>query len=107
MLIMPAFSGAVALHERLSRPSILSCLASNGNTESLSFLLRLQAPSIPFLYGPLLFAAVNGTTQHKSDCVALILRHFTFKILNPGEFPFIAVEKDNICAAMIKAFKDS
>jgi hypothetical protein len=57
--------------------------------------------------GPLLFSAVNGTTQHKSDCVARILRHFEFKISAPGEFPFFAVEKDNICAAIIKAFTDS
>ena len=43
--------GAIALHERLSRPSLLSSLASKGNTESLSFLLGLHAPGIPFLIG--------------------------------------------------------
>ena len=122
--------GAIALHERLSRPSLLASMASKGNTESLSFLLRLQAPGVPFLVGrlffspyshlafgtyspwlvaagPLLFAAVNGATQHKSDCVALILRHFSSKISVPGEFPFFTVERDNICAAIIKAFADS
>ncbi len=50
---VPSFSGTVALHERLSRPSLLSSLASKGNTESLSFLLRLNAPGIPFLLGTL------------------------------------------------------
>jgi hypothetical protein len=56
--------------------------------------------------GPLLFAAVNGATQNKSDCVALVLQHFSSKIVAPGEFPFFAVENDNICSAIIKAFTD-
>jgi hypothetical protein len=50
-LTMSSISGAVALHERLSRPSLLASMAFKGNTESLSFLLRLQAPGIPFLVG--------------------------------------------------------
>jgi hypothetical protein len=109
----------------------LSSLASKGNTESLSFLLRLHAPGIPFLVGnlsfssfslfvffpidsaiycgsgPLLSAAANGATQHKSDSVALVLRHFSSKISVPGEFPFFVHEKDNICSAIVKALKDS
>jgi hypothetical protein len=52
---IPSFSGAVALHERLGRPSLLSSLASKGNTESLAFLLRLHAPGIPYLLGTLCF----------------------------------------------------
>ena len=130
MLLLQS-SGAITLHERLSWPSFLSSLASKGDAESLSFALQLQAPGVPFLVGELrfaqssavslhctetplncivgrlLFAAISGSTQHKSDCVAIILRHLSSKIASPGAFPFLVVEDDDICAAIIKAFADS
>ncbi len=66
-LIIASVSGAVALHERLSRPSLLASMAFKGNTESLSFLLRLQAPGIPFLVGrhlPFAFQEFSVFTTH-------------------------------------------
>jgi hypothetical protein len=55
----------------------------------------------------MLSAAIDGATQHKSDCVALILRYFSSKISDPGEFPFCIDENDSICSAVVKAFTDS
>lgn len=68
-------------------------------------MLLLPLPHCPS--GPMLCAAVDGATQHKSDCVALILRHFSSKISEPGEFPFFIDENDRICPAVVKAFTDS